>query len=567
MEFKKLFYLISFFVLSPLICFADSASIGGQGNTVKILDNNEIQMVDEVIKMVVKEKEIGDEIKWNRDITEVDIVYLFKNTTDKSISVKMGFPEKMEDYEDYYIENSEQKLNDFSAYDENGNAIDIIFRNSKEALTKGVNWYIYDVDFAPFEKKKIQNKYWIINSGYNNNHWFDYILETGASWKDKIEKIDVEVKFEDGRLIYDVSRIEPSGYIFNKKNNSIEWRLSNIEPTKDDNIRVGHRNFPYRGKGSWRCDYDTKYSELSKDYIDEVSTMSSSHLVEDEIGYYACKAVDGDKKTAWVEGVVGSGIGEWISNLDSLYLSESINYQKVKIFNGFGESEELWRKNNRVKKLKIIYPNNQEHIIDLEDIFGYQTIDLPEIIRLKENGYAKLEIMEVYKSTDFDDTAISEVRLLGLIDGDVIEDDSIYDENYIFARNYKMYNRLKGRILLKVEDLGRAYYVNSANRTMSYLNRPADAFQIMREKGIGITNENLAKIPVGFGQGYDKNKVNNSFTQKHLGKIFLQVENNGEAWYVNPEDGKRYFLGRPADAFNVMRNLGLGISNNDFEKL
>lgn len=49
-----------------------------------------------------------------------------------------------------------------------------------------------------------------------------------------------------------------------------------------------------------------------------------------------------------------------------------------------------------------------------------------------------------------------------------------------------------------------------------------------------------------------------------LGKIFLQVEAHGEAWYVNPLDGQRYFLGRPADAFAVMRALGLGVSNRDF---
>ena len=563
MKIKKIILLSTMFIaLCPLICLADSASIGGQGNTVKILDNNEIQMVDEVIKMAVKEKEVSEKAKWNTDITEVDVIYTFKNTTDKSVSVKMGFPEKFE-----YDIDFDEKLNDFLVYDENGNAIDVIFRNSEEAITEGVNWYIYDVGFAPYEEKKIQNKYWIINSSYSS-YWFNYILETGAQWKGNIEKIDIEIKFEDEKLIYDIGEINPSNYIFNEKNNSIEWRLSDIEPTKDDNIYINYSNFPYRGKGSQWCDYDTKYSELSQNYIDDMKKISSSYLVEDETGYYPCRAVDGNEKTAWVEGVDDSGVGEWISNLDSFYLSENMNYQKIKIFNGFGESEELWQKNNRVKKLKIIYPNNQEQIIELEDVFGYQIIDLPEIIKLKENGYVKLEIMDVYKGTDFDDTAISEVRLLGLIDGDVIEDDLIYNENYIFAKNYKMYNRLKGKILLKVEDLGKAYYINPANRTMSYLNRPADAFQIMREQGVGITNENLEKIgKLAVGPGYDENKVDNNFAQKHLGKIFLQVENNGEAWYVNPEDGKRYFLGRPADAFNVMRNLGLGISNNDFEKL
>ena len=135
----------------------------------------------------------------------------------------------------------------------------------------------------------------------------------------------------------------------------------------------------------------------------------------------------------------------------------------------------------------------------------------------------------------------------------------------------------------------------------------------MREQGVGITNTNLAKIPVGLsnltgpdadgdglpdlfedavgtnknnsdsdGDGHNdkteltenynpngvgKLNLDNNFSGAQKGKIFLQVERNGEAWYVNPTDGKRYFLGRPTDAFQVMRNLGLGISNNNFDKL
>lgn len=49
------------------------------------------------------------------------------------------------------------------------------------------------------------------------------------------------------------------------------------------------------------------------------------------------------------------------------------------------------------------------------------------------------------------------------------------------------------------------------------------------------------------------------------GKILLQVEANGEAWYLNPVNKNRYYLGRPADAFDVMRRLGLGINNSDFD--
>jgi len=54
-----------------------------------------------------------------------------------------------------------------------------------------------------------------------------------------------------------------------------------------------------------------------------------------------------------------------------------------------------------------------------------------------------------------------------------------------------------------------------------------------------------------------------SSLEKYLGYIFLAVEKNGEAYYYYPVDKKGYYLGRPADAFNIMRTLGLG-AKHDF---
>ena len=56
-----------------------------------------------------------------------------------------------------------------------------------------------------------------------------------------------------------------------------------------------------------------------------------------------------------------------------------------------------------------------------------------------------------------------------------------------------------------------------------------------------------------------------SMGERLSGKILLQVEENGEGWYIDPGDQNRYYLGRPADAFAIMRELGLGISNKDFD--
>lgn len=51
------------------------------------------------------------------------------------------------------------------------------------------------------------------------------------------------------------------------------------------------------------------------------------------------------------------------------------------------------------------------------------------------------------------------------------------------------------------------------------------------------------------------------------GRILLQVESHGEAWYVDPISLKRIYLGRPIDALNVMRSYGLGITNNDLAQI
>ncbi|HRH32791.1 MAG TPA: hypothetical protein PK720_01415 [bacterium] len=176
-----------------------------------------------------------------------------------------------------------------------------------------------------------------------------------------------------------------------------------------------------------------------------------------------------------------------------------------------------------------------------------------------------------------------------------------------------LYGRLKGNILLKTEDSGKAYYIHPSNKKSYYLGRPNDAFSVMREQGVGISNKDLQKIPIGVEQmagadqdgdalsdlfedaiGLNKNNrdsdgdgnddrteifygynplgtgrqsVDLNFTKSQRGRILLQVEGRGEAWYVNLKDNKRYFLGRPHDAFYMMQNLGLGISNQDFNKL
>ncbi len=118
-----------------------------------------------------------------------------------------------------------------------------------------------------------------------------------------------------------------------------------------------------------------------------------------------------------------------------------------------------------------------------------------------------------------------------------------------------MAERLSGYILLQVEDNGEAWYVEPQYDTRYYMGRPSDAFDLMRAFGLGIAHGELMDYIVG------------RFPARLSGMIVLDVEQNGEAYYVYPDDLHGYYLGRPADAFQVMRDLGLGISNTDLRQI
>lgn len=123
--------------------------------------------------------------------------------------------------------------------------------------------------------------------------------------------------------------------------------------------------------------------------------------------------------------------------------------------------------------------------------------------------------------------------------------------------------KLIGQILLNVQGNGEAWYVYPEDNKRYYLGRPADAFQIMRELGLGINEIDFQRIAqAGMPVAGDLD-----LAKRLAGKIVLQVEENGEAWYIYPKDLKKYYLGRPADAFKIMRELSLGITRENLAKI
>jgi hypothetical protein len=175
-------------------------------------------------------------------------------------------------------------------------------------------------------------------------------------------------------------------------------------------------------------------------------------------------------------------------------------------------------------------------------------------------------------------------------------------------------DKLSGKILLQVESKGEAWYVDTLTKKRYYMRDGATAYEMMRKFGLGISNNDLSKIPVGLDKRFSMDdydgdyisdkmeeaiktnaenhdsdqdgyndyeelannfnplgpgalKIDNTFADKMKGRILLQVESRGEAWYVNPSNGRRYYLADGASAYEIMRFLSLGISNDNLEEI
>ncbi|MQY77287.1 MAG: hypothetical protein GH155_06635 [Spirochaeta sp.] len=161
--------------------------------------------------------------------------------------------------------------------------------------------------------------------------------------------------------------------------------------------------------------------------------------------------IDKDVKTAWVEGVKGDGIGEYI------LIVTPEETRTINIYSGYGQNLSLFNKNNRPQKLRLSYylgvedafqdqyyshykavKYEDEYVITLQDSIALQHFDFPfrELERLtafkkrcledfKNAGYRKdmpappeppqvrwilkIEILAVYQGSKWDDTCISEI--------------------------------------------------------------------------------------------------------------------------------------------------------------
>lgn len=137
----------------------------------------------------------------------------------------------------------------------------------------------------------------------------------------------------------------------------------------------------------------------------EIASIDASSTLPPEEGfvYNPYMTIDGSNLTSWVEGKSDDGISEWLKfNFSQIYL-----IKKIKIFPGYASKEDIYFKNNRVRKIRLEFSNGNSQEFELVDEFRMQTVSLSTEIPTE---YIKITILSVWPGSKFSDTSIAEVK-------------------------------------------------------------------------------------------------------------------------------------------------------------
>lgn len=247
--------------------FADDGSFRENiyGNTAYPINNEFIAMVSET---VIVDIDFG--ALYSSKSVNVDAVFNFYNTSDKSVDVLMGFPFNWphEEGTDNIQSNEElgaawdtvnikflDQLNFKSFVD--GKIVNVAKKKVIEPKTDTLKWglFTWTVNFEPKQKRRLISRYEtdLSYGGWSNGEErrsFSYIVSTGALWKDSIGSALIKVniigeRFLDEELLeFAGITIMPNGFkISNEGNNSaIKWEFKDWEPLDEIKITKNNRS-------------------------------------------------------------------------------------------------------------------------------------------------------------------------------------------------------------------------------------------------------------------------------------------------------------------------------------
>jgi hypothetical protein len=134
------------------------------------------------------------------------------------------------------------------------------------------------------------------------------------------------------------------------------------------------------------------------------ASSSSVRLAVQSNTYYASNAIDGKRSTAWIEGVDGPGIGEWIR----FDFDREINLHRILIQPGYFKSPDIWSQNNRLATVTVQFSDGSSRALSFDNRMDSQRADVGSV----RTRWVRVIIRSVYPGTNpgaTDDTGFSEI--------------------------------------------------------------------------------------------------------------------------------------------------------------
>ncbi|HSQ23247.1 MAG TPA: discoidin domain-containing protein, partial [Pyrinomonadaceae bacterium] len=105
------------------------------------------------------------------------------------------------------------------------------------------------------------------------------------------------------------------------------------------------------------------------------ASSSSARLAVQSNTYYPANAIDGKRSTAWIEGVDGPGIGEWIR----FDFDREINLHRILIQPGYFKSPQIWAQNNRLATLTAQFSDGSSRQLNFDNRMDSQKVDIGSV--------------------------------------------------------------------------------------------------------------------------------------------------------------------------------------------
>lgn len=177
---------------------------------------------------------------------------------------------------------------------------------------------------------------------------------------------------------------------------------------------------PNISAAAYRGDYSNEDNPLYMDLYTtapswydcgEVDNIAASSALRSQgsASYKVGNIHDFNHETAWVEGVKGNGVGQWIE----FQGVRGGQITTINILNGYVKSDKAWNENSRVRLLKVYCNSEPLCILELNNSRSLQCFVVEELLDSYGVKTFRFEILDVYPGTKYQDTVISEIYFGG----------------------------------------------------------------------------------------------------------------------------------------------------------